>query len=168
VSDFEQCSVEEALFSALTFILYRCGITVASTILLELPIFYTSSGLLRRLGPEALLSIACVAYIVRTIGYVLVPEMSFVVISLDLLHGISFACSQIAGVQFVATVMPDTYEASGQGVLLIIRGAGATIGLFVGGIMEDTLGSRGLYACLSAVVTFGLAILGVASMTKRN
>lgn len=120
------------------------------------------------MGPEKLLSIACVAYIARTVGYVLVPEMNFVVISLDLLHGISFACSQIAGVQFVASVMPDTYEASGQGVLLIIRGAGATIGLFAGGIMEEKLGGRGLYACLSAVVTFGLAILVVASMMKRN
>jgi len=114
------------------------------------------------------LIIACVAYILRTVGYVLVPEMSFVVLSLDLLHGISFACSQIAGVQFIASVMPDTYEASGQGVLLIIRGTGATLGLFLGGIMEDKLGGRGLYACLSAVVTFGLAILGLASMMKRN
>ena len=150
------------------YLKYRCGVTVVSTILLELPIFGNSPGLLTKMGPGTLLSIACVAYIVRTIGYVLVPKMGWIVLSLDLLHGVSFACSQIAGVEFIVSVMPDTYEASGQGVLLFIRGIGATLGLLAGGIMEDALGDRGLYIGLSVVVTSGLLVLGTASLFAKS
>ena len=137
---------------------------VASTVLFELPIFYASPWVLRTIGPEVSMILACAAFIVRTIGYGLVPRMGWFVLCLDMLHGISFACSQIASVEFIAKAMPNTYEASGQGLLLVIRGAGATIGLFFGGMIEDAIGGRGLYACLCAVVTFGLLLFCLAWM----
>jgi predicted MFS family arabinose efflux permease len=84
-----------------------------------------------------------------------------------MLHGVSFACSQIAAVEFIAQIMPNTYEASGQGLLLLVRGLGATSGLFFGGLVEDRIGGRGLYACLSGVVTIGLLIFGIP-LAKGN
>eukprot|EP00557_Chaetoceros_sp_GSL56_P002731 CAMPEP_0176499666 /NCGR_PEP_ID=MMETSP0200_2-20121128/13061_1 /TAXON_ID=947934 /ORGANISM="Chaetoceros sp., Strain GSL56" /LENGTH=482 /DNA_ID=CAMNT_0017898125 /DNA_START=157 /DNA_END=1605 /DNA_ORIENTATION=+ len=136
-----------------------CGLSVLSTILLEIPIFYASPWLLKTIGPRMLLGFACLAYILRTIGYILVPRMGFIVLSLDLLHGISYACSQTAGVEFMARIIPDSYEASGQGLLLLIRGLGATLGLLSGGMIEDALGGRGLYGFLCGIVSFGLVVL---------
>lgn len=141
----------------------RCGLSVVSTILLEIPIFYASPWFLKTIGPEILLSLACLAYILRTIGYIFVPHMGIIVLSLDLLHGISYACSQTAGVEFVARIIPDSYEASGQGLLLLIRGLGATLGLLTGGMVEDALGGRGLYAFLCGTVTSGFLILSLTS-----
>lgn len=110
-----------------------------------------------------LLGVACLSYILRTIGYILVPRMGFTVLSLDLLHGISYACSQTAGVEFMARIIPDSYEASGQGLLLLIRGLGATVGLLSGGMIQDALGGRGLYGFLCGIVTFGFTILVLTS-----
>lgn len=115
-----------------------------------------------------LLGVACLAYILRTIGYILVPHMGFTVLSLDLLHGISYACSQTAGVEFMARIIPDSYEASGQGLLLLIRGLGATVGLLCGGMIQDALGGRGLYGFLCGIVTFGFSVLVVTSCVVQQ
>lgn len=144
-----------------------CGVTVACTVIFELPVFYNAPNILRAIGPGRLLIIASLAFIMRTIGYVMVPNMGWPVLCLDMLHGVSFACSQIAAVEFIAQIMPNTYEASGQGLLLLVRGLGATSGLFFGGLVEDRIGGRGLYACLSGVVTIGLLIFGIP-LAKGN
>ncbi len=93
--------------------------------------------------------------------------MGWPVLCLDMLHGISFASSQIAGVEFISQMMPDSYEASGQGLLLFIRGLGATIGLCLSGFIEDQIGGRGLYACLSVTLLFIVSIFG-ATLSKEN
>lgn len=134
---------------------------VIGTILFELPVFFFAPRILRAIGPGRLLIIASLAFIVRTACYSFVPSMGWIIFCLDMLHGISFACSQTASVEFIARIMPNTYEASGQGLLLLIRGLGATIGLFFGGIVEDQIGGRGLYSCLSGIVSFGLLVFGV-------
>ena len=67
------------------------------TVAMEVPIFYAAPNLLRTLGSGKMLGISCGAFILRTIGYVIVPRMGMIVFILDLLHGVSFAMSQGAG-----------------------------------------------------------------------
>lgn len=120
--------------------------------------------MLEHLGPGRMLVLACVAFIFRTIGYVIVPAMGPVVFALDLFHGITYACSQAASVAYVAQIMPDSYEASGQGLLLLIRGMGGTIGLILGGIAQEFVGARILYAALGFIITCGMSTLIIVSL----
>ncbi len=106
-----------------------------------------------------MLMTACFAFILRTIGYVLVPKMGLEVFALDLFHGITFACAQSASVAYINDIVPDNYEASGQGLLLLIKCLGGTIGLVGGGLVQEYYGARVLYACLGILVSFGLMSL---------
>lgn len=66
-------------------------------------------------------------------------------------------------VAFMESIAPETYEASGQGLLLFVRGLGASIGLLLGGVVQQTIGGRGLYAILSCLVSFGLLIFVITT-----
>jgi len=85
--------------------------------------------------------------------------MGPIVLALDLFHGITFACSQSAGVAYMNEIIPDSYEASGQGILVLVRGLGGTIGLAFGGIVQENIGARHLYSCLGLIVFGGLSSL---------
>jgi hypothetical protein len=97
-------------------------VSVLFTVALEIPIFYCAPYILHLLGPGWMLILACVAFILRMVGYMNVPHMGLLVFALDLFHGITYACSQSASVAFISEIMPDSYEASGQGILLLVRG----------------------------------------------
>ena len=95
---------------------------------------------------------ACMSFVVRTAGYTLIQRMGIKILLLDLLHGVLYACSQSAGVAFVEEMIPNGYEASGQGLLSLIRGVGASLGLLLGGIIEERFGATFLYGGLSLLV----------------
>ena len=103
--------------------------------------------------------VACIASIVRTLGYVLVSEMGFIVFALDLFHGVTYACAQSASVAFVSGIMPDSYEASGQGLLQLMKGMSGTVGIILGGIAQEYIGARALYGCIGLLIFFGMTLM---------
>eukprot|EP00804_Cyclotella_cryptica_P029631 CCRYP_019054-RA/>CCRYP_019054-RA protein AED:0.16 eAED:0.16 QI:0/0/0/1/1/1/2/0/412 len=79
------------------------GWTVVFTVILELPLFYSSPVLLKRYGPGKLLLLAGTAYVIRVIGYTVIPEgKMWIILILEILHGVSYACSKTGSVEFIA------------------------------------------------------------------
>lgn len=100
VNDLVFLFFESALSSSYTFM----SMTVLLTVFFEIPIFRVAPTLLRTLGTNALLVVASLSYVVRVIGYSLVPaEMAWVALLLEPLHGVTYASSQTAAVDFVST-----------------------------------------------------------------
>ena len=147
-----------------------CGLTVAVTVMFEIPIFEYAPEMLKRFGLGILLQISSLAYIVRVVGYSLIPKQyPALVLLLEPLHGVTYACSKASGVEFAARYSPKGYEASGQGILTIFSGAGNCLGVLLGGILEDKFGSRIMYRCFATIVTIGAAFFGFAQLkTKRE
>ena len=50
-----------------------CGLTVIVTVLFEVPRFNHSPGMLVKYGPNMLQKAACLAYIIRVVGYTFIP-----------------------------------------------------------------------------------------------
>ena len=149
----------EVLGGSYTFM----GLTVVLTVLFEIPIFHIAPKLLQRFGAAALLLVAAFCYIVRVIGYSLIPEGSIgYVLFFEPLHGITYACSVTSTVDFVSALMPEGYEASGQGIIYVVRGSGSILGLFLGGWAEDMLGPRVVYRIFATIVFVGSATFGIA------
>ena len=124
-----------------------CGVTVVVTVLFEIPLFYYAPRLLQRYGPQTLQQVACVAYIVRVVGYTFIPEgYILLVLLLEPLHGITYACSKTSAVEFAArlTHKDDGHESSAQGFVSLLLGLGTVVGLVGGGYIEDQFGQ---YAC---------------------
>jgi Na+/melibiose symporter-like transporter len=149
----------ELLGSSYTFM----GLTIVFTVAFEIPIFHIAPKLLQRFGAAALLLMAAFCYIVRVIGYSLIPEGSIgYVLFFEPLHGVTYACSVTSTVSFVSQFMPDGYEASGQGIIYVVRGSGSILGLFLGGWAEDVLGPRVVYRIFAIIVFVGSATFGIA------
>jgi predicted MFS family arabinose efflux permease len=140
------------------------GITTALTVMFEVPIFHLAPSLLHTFGPALLLQAANLAYIVRVVGYTVVPQVWWV-LAIEPLHGVIYGCSQTAGVEFVSDLVPLGYEASGQGLLFLFRGLGGIGGLALGGYLEQHVGPRTMYRMFASVVATGATMLLVTELT---
>lgn len=136
------------------------GFTVLLTVAFEIPIFRIAGQLLERCGgPNGLLLLAAACYITRVIGYSFIPPGHTAwVLLLEPLHGVTYACAQTAMVEFVARILPDGYEATGQGLVGVFKGAGSVLGLLLGGWAEQTVGPRIMYRVSAGVVSMGCVV----------
>ncbi|OEU11553.1 hypothetical protein FRACYDRAFT_245609 [Fragilariopsis cylindrus CCMP1102] len=103
-----QAIVNDLLFLFFEFLggsytLMSC--TVVLTVIFEIPIFHIAPYLLKKCGGcSGLLIIASFSYIVRVIGYTFIPiHKPILALFLEPLHGITYASSQTAAIDFVST-----------------------------------------------------------------
>jgi hypothetical protein len=136
------------------------GLTVLLTVAFETPIFYIAPMLLHRVGSGVLLVVAAACYCVRVVGYSFIPvgHVGYA-LSLEPLHGITYACVQTAVVDFAARSTPKGYEASTQGIVFTVRGFGSVIGLLWGGWATAHIGSRDMYRINAGFVMLGNTLL---------
>jgi hypothetical protein len=76
--------------------------------------------------------------------------------------GVTFACSQLAAVQYCAQIAPRGLETSAQGLKSTVQGVGGVIGVYIGGNILDSYGAIILYrgcSALVAVTTVGYCIV---------
>jgi hypothetical protein len=143
---------------------FMMGCTVVLTVVFEIPVFAISARLLEYFGTSHLLRIAMICYIVRVIGYSFIPhghvQYAFL---LEPLHGVTYACSQTAVVDFVHQRTPRGYEATGQSFVYIFRGLGSVLGLIIGGYMTDVIGARMVYRIAALIVSVGCLSLSAVS-----
>lgn len=137
------------------------GWTVVFTVIFEIPMFCVAPLILRRFGPGTLLLAAGVAYIIRVVGYTLVPDGSHamhVILLLETLHGVTYAGLNAGSVEFIARLMPAGYEASGLGIQVTVSYVGVVAGLIGAGVIEETLGARTMFRAMAAIVALGIVV----------
>eukprot|EP00581_Thalassiosira_minuscula_P012110 CAMPEP_0183712744 /NCGR_PEP_ID=MMETSP0737-20130205/7809_1 /TAXON_ID=385413 /ORGANISM="Thalassiosira miniscula, Strain CCMP1093" /LENGTH=445 /DNA_ID=CAMNT_0025941423 /DNA_START=563 /DNA_END=1900 /DNA_ORIENTATION=+ len=141
------------------------GWTVVFTVIFEIPVFYVAPIILERYGPGRLLVAAGIAYIIRVVGYTLVPEGDmYIILMLETLHGLTYAGSKSGSVEFVSRLMPEGHEASGQGILVFITYFGVVAGLIMAGWMQETLGARFMFRVMAAIVSVGVIVYALAEL----
>ena len=135
-----------------------CGLTVCVTVLFELPLFHYAPNVLKLLGSAAMLQLACLAYVIRVIGYSYIPlSHPYLVLFFEPLHGVTIAFAMTSSVAFADDWVPKGYESSGQAYISMISGLGQFTGLCIGGV----LGGRTLYRVLAVIVILGSLPLSV-------
>ncbi|CAB9513042.1 expressed unknown protein [Seminavis robusta] len=134
------------------------GITVALTVVFEIPVFSLAPVLLKRHGVGLFLVMANVAYLIRVIGYTLIPQgHSWLVFLVEPLHGFTYAGAQASAVEFVNQHVPRGSEASGQGIVNFVRGLASVLGLISGGWLQEHCGPRFMYRVFIVCVAVGTA-----------
>jgi Na+/melibiose symporter-like transporter len=138
-----------------------CSWTVLLTVLFEIPLFHLAPVLLERFGEGFLLLVANASFVSRVVGYTLIPQGKVLYVLLfEPLHGITYALSTTASVEFVARHMPAGYQASGQGIVGFFKGLGSVMGLFLGGILMDEVGPRTMYRLFALTAAIGMMVFG--------
>lgn len=104
--------------------------------------------------------ISALAYTTRVVGYTLVPN-EWLVLVLEPLHGVTFACLKTAQVEYVAAVTPQGLDATGQIIMSTITSLGGSlVGTAVGGYVEHTYGSTILYRGAALIVACVFMVYG--------
>ncbi|KAL7579976.1 hypothetical protein ACA910_004969 [Epithemia clementina (nom. ined.)] len=165
-------SFGQVIVDALVFLFFETlessytmmGITVIFTVAFEIPIFQVAPTLLERSNAGVLLLVASFSYIVRVLGYASIPKGHIAyVLALEPLHGVTYACAQTSSVDTASRFSPPGWEATGQGLISLVRGSGSILGLLYGGWAVEHLGGRFMYEISSCLVSVGVLCLGVAS-----
>ena len=146
-----------------------CGTSVAVTVLFEVPIFQYSTILLQTYGAENLQKVACLAYVIRVVGYTFIPKDHVIfILLLEPLHGVTYACAKSSSVEFASKLSPPGFESTGQGIMSMLQGMGTIFGLSLGGWVEDTFSAVVLYRSYAAVVACGLIIFYITTSIESS
>ena len=142
------------------------GYSVVITISMELPLV---SSLFKCCGGNMMLVMAGFAFVVRVIGYSLVPPHIegygvWYMLLLEPLHGLIYAGTLTAVTDYVKVVIPrkDYWEVA-KSMVYAMRGLGMTVGILLGGFQCDAHGAKFMFRDLAlivlvATVSFVLAI----------
>jgi MFS transporter, PPP family, 3-phenylpropionic acid transporter len=134
------------------------GFALTVSTLSEIPALFFSDRLLRRFGARGMLVIAMTTIGLRLVCYSLTTQ-PWVVLVIQLCHGLTFAAIFTAGVHFAGQIAPPGMQATTQGMFSgMLMGFGSAAGGLLGGLLLDRFSPGGMYAVVGALVLGGLII----------
>jgi PPP family 3-phenylpropionic acid transporter len=108
------------------------GFALTFSTISEVPALFFSDRLLRRFGTRGMLIIAMTMISVRLICYSLATQ-AWMVLLIQLSHGLTYAAIYTAGVHYADQVAPPGMQATSQGMFSgTLMGFGAAAGAFLG------------------------------------
>jgi PPP family 3-phenylpropionic acid transporter len=126
------------------------GLSAGLGVMAEVAVMYAYPRAAKRLAPRWVLLSAVLASALRWAGMAAATS-PWAIISLSLLHGMTFGAFYVAAVAFVADRVPDTLRASGQALFTSVTfGLGGLVGYIFAGTAYDWLGGHRLFAVSAA------------------
>lgn len=144
------------------------GLSLTVATLSEIPVFFFSALLLRKVGARGLLLMSLLAYVVRLLAYTLMPPV-WLVLPINLLHGLTFSALWVAGVSYANEVAPKGMGATAQGLFTgMTMGLGAAGGALLGGTLYDSLGPAVMFRVAAGCVLVGLIFFVLAGRSRQG
>jgi PPP family 3-phenylpropionic acid transporter len=113
------------------------GVLFFVSTLSELPIFFFSPWLIRKLTLRGVITISLIAYVVRAIAYSLVTTPDHVIF-IQLMHGLTYSALWTAAVIYTSQVTPAGLGASTQAILgVTFMGVSRIFGALIGSRLYD-------------------------------
>jgi MFS family permease len=145
-----------------------CGLSVGVNVLFELPIFWYASKFMAVLGHDGMFILAMTCFVFRLYGYTLLtPSTKWLILPLEVMHGITFACFWIVSTDISKVLVHQTQGAFWKtaipsSVQMLYGAFGVSLGSIIGGWAMNRYGSRVMYIYTANIVgvTLVLHILG--------
>jgi PPP family 3-phenylpropionic acid transporter len=140
------------------------GITLTVGTLSEIPVLFFGDRLIKRLKPYGLLVLTVAVTGVRFLLFA-ACRTSTPILFIQLLNGLTFPAMWVAGVSYANENAPPGLGATAQGVFgAMVMGLGPAVGGFIGGLLIEGVGGRGLYLVFGAAM---LVILAVVTLIQK-
>ena len=134
------------------------GFALTVSTISEIPAMFFSDRLLRRFGARGMLVIAMTTIGLRLLFYSLTTQ-PWVVLVIQLVHGLTFAAIYTAGVHYADTIAPPGMKSTTQGMFSgTLMGFGSAAGGLLGGLLLDRFSPGGMYAFSGTLVLVGLIV----------
>lgn len=134
------------------------GFASSIATLTEIVIFFFGNRLVKKFGSYGLLVLALVMFGIRSLLFGLVST-PFMVLVLQVFGGTIFPTMWLAGVSYADENSPSGLKSSAQGLFgAMMFGVGSAASGFIGGLLLESMGGRGMFIVLGIIILAGLAI----------
>lgn len=135
------------------------GVASAIATVTEFPIFFFGNRLIKRFTSYRLFLLALVLMGVRSLLFAWVSA-PFGIVILQALGGTIFPAMWLAGVAYADEHAPAGLKSTAQGLLgSVTYGFSSAIGGFIGGLLLESIGGRGLFLVFGIIILAGLALI---------
>ena len=136
---------------------FTIGLLWAAAIVGEVLFFAFSQRIMQVFGVERLLAIGLCGGIIRWTGTAFVTN-EYLMLVLQALHGVSFACAHFALMQFIRAHVPANLRNTAQGLYAALAGGVLLSSVtWVSGPLYQNYGGKG-YLAMALISASGLAI----------
>ena len=141
------------------------GVAIALQAVPEIPLMARTNRIMQHFGMQASMAMGILAFPLRSLGYILIRS-PFVVLPVQLLHGVSMVSMLVVAPTFVNRLLPDEWKATGQGLYATaFSGIGMSAGLFAAGMIYEAAGISAIWWFCIILSVVGMAI--VLPATRR-
>ena len=137
------------------------GIASMIATVTELPIFFFGNRLVKRFGSRGLFVMVLVLLGIRSLLFAW-ASTPFAVLVLQTFGGTLFPAMWLAGVAYADEHAPAGLKSTAQGLFGAVSfGVGSAVGGFIGGLLLESIGGRGLFLVFGLAILVGVAIIEV-------
>lgn len=137
------------------------GLALTVATLSELVVYAFSDKMLDRWGTRKMLASSIVAMLVRMLAYSVVM-LPWIVLIIQLLHGLTFSARWVAGVAYANKIAPPGMGATAQGIFSSVSmGLAAAVGAFIGGWLYESVGPFLMYRYAAFGIIVALLLVGL-------
>jgi PPP family 3-phenylpropionic acid transporter len=137
----------------------QMGLALTISTLTEVPVFFFGDRLVRRFGSHGLFMIALILIGIRSLFYAAV-DTTLQVFILQVFSGMMFPALWLAGVSYADENAPAGLKSTAQGLFgAVMFGFGSAVSGFVGGLLLESIGGRGMFLVLGIAILVGLALI---------
>lgn len=141
------------------------GIAITVGMISEIPVLFFGNRLIKRFKAYGVLMLGMVFIGVRMLLWAAVSTPGLA-LGIQLLHGLTLPLMLVAGVTYADENAPSGMSATAQGLFYaMVSGVGAAVGGFVGGLLLEMIGGRGMFLVFGTAV---LVIVGIAELIRRR
>jgi len=135
------------------------GIALTIATLTEIPVFFFGHHLVKRFTAHGLFMLALLLIGIRSLFYAVV-DTPFLVFIVQAFGGTIFPAMWLAGVSYADENAPAGLKSTAQGLFgAVTFGFGSAVGGFLGGLMLENLGGRGMFLVFGIIILAGLAVI---------
>ncbi|KAJ3095220.1 hypothetical protein HDU97_007148 [Phlyctochytrium planicorne] len=146
------------------------GMTGPFTIAVEPPFFFFSKAILRGVGLKNCILIGHFAMLARLLLYTVLPSGNgaWLVLAVELLHGLSFTMMWTAGVRFASAIAPKSMATTAQGLLNGAHfGLGFGVGCIAGGYAYSTYGPVVMFQGSAAALAVSIVLMSLFVISPK-
>jgi PPP family 3-phenylpropionic acid transporter len=137
------------------------GLALTIGTIVEMPVLFFVNGFIKRFTAYAMLIFSLAMTGLRFLLLGIAPNATFVLF-VQLLNGFNYPLLTVAAVTYADEQAPKGYRATAQGLFSAATGGiGAAVGGFIGGLMIEELGAKGMYLVFCGFVILVLVVVSL-------